>query len=266
MNDSSFLPKPNLEPQAADNEPDRTAKQPPEANEKEKGVRIVALDEIVPGANTEGLTPVLEAIGKDNEGDPTWKDLNEFGSSPANYLGADLIVPKALRNQGKELSPFSGRPLVDLAAGNSANGYRLAQYLKSSGYVAAEPFNYSFLHQDLERFEEEGADSEIPAAIAPEDMLTLLRRLPDKSVSLFSSGVDDAILPDPEYRKQVEEEIKRVLADDGGYMVFYTNLHPSGLKEWKGSVTYDDMGRTETGTIRFYTRPDIQPQKKAAQD
>ena len=50
-------------------------------------------------------------------------------------------------------------------------------------------------------------------------MLTFLRRLPDNSVSIISSGLDEHVLPNATYRYAVEQEMARVLDPQGLFVL-----------------------------------------------
>ena len=60
--------------------------------------------------------------------------------------------------------------------------------------------------------------NKIPVAVVEEDMLSFLKRLPPNSVSIWCSGIDINILPDPNYREAVSKEIVRVLHPRGAYV------------------------------------------------
>ena len=42
--------------------------------------------------------------------------------------------------------------------------------------------------------------------------------MPDNSVSVLNSGVDRIVVPNKAYRKNVAQEIMRVMSPDGGYI------------------------------------------------
>lgn len=119
--------------------------------------------------------------------------------------------------------------VVDLGAGRKPYGYFVADIAKAKGYIAVEPnftgellYRLSMIHiPDGEGWCKPSKDhvlNRTPLAVVEEDMLSFLRRLPDSSVSLFSAGIDDDVIPNKEYRKEVVKEIVRVLDPKGAYI------------------------------------------------
>jgi hypothetical protein len=63
-----------------------------------------------------------------------------------------------------------------------------------------------------------------------DDILLMLRALPDKSVSVLASGLSEGIIPEARV-KEIETEIERVLSPEGGYLTIETPfLQPADLQ------------------------------------
>ena len=78
-------------------------------------------------------------------------------------------------------------------------------------------------HGGFDEIKEMGPEK-IPSAVVPEDMLSFLKRLPDDSVSVMCSGIDECILK-PAYANEVRKETLRVLSPDGGLLNFASIIH-----------------------------------------
>lgn len=267
---SEKLPEPNI-PQGTDT---------PLSPEQEKG-RIVPVEELIPD-----IKPETEVAGKsygsnhfDNNFMPEFlKAVSDFTCNPETL--------EILRRR------FKDQILVDLGPGTSRGGYDVAVALGCKGYVAVE----RFWHQQLT----EGSRSEyetldrvdalykkyhffqtrkgnikpeihlIPASVAAEDMLTFLRRLPDNSVSVLTSGIDTTILVNTEHRREIAKELQRVLSEKGMYMTCASDISTEGL-EWlpeklkKEGVGEDTEKRFRTGwRIGLFVKGDKQKQEATA--
>ena len=217
-----------------------------------------SVDKIIPGIKDENIfrsSDYYKNKQVDNLGQ--WPEYNEYEGKDydTQYNDAYGFLKNDLEeNDGKKLEKikkmFKDIPLIDLGAGMSQKGYFLAKLLGASGYVGVEPNNKLTLEKELT--EGEGGDinefegkngktfqqkfsrytgnfdpmiekiSNIPFAIAGEDALAFLKRLPDHSVGLCSFGVDGYVMSRKEgtteaydkiekYIKDVNKEIKRVL-------------------------------------------------------
>lgn len=182
------------------------------------------------------------------------KEFNERYSDPQNYTGNywpssftekiqtsiywafadnEYNTPKF----DSDINSFNGQIVVDLGAGRTPYAYLGALYGKAKGYVAVDKFQYRALQElygDTENLRQEAADSVytkrmdlIPVAIEDDDMLSFLRRLPDNSVSIICCGMDDIVLPNYPYRKEVEKEMARVLNQKGLIIQDDGSLRPS---------------------------------------
>ena len=47
--------------------------------------------------------------------------------------------------------------------------------------------------------------------------------------TILACGIEDCILPGPDYRKKVEGEIERTLEEDAFFLSSHSDLHPQGL-------------------------------------
>lgn len=227
---------------------------PEKLQNKEIASNVVPVVEIIQDIDTSGM-PSLENWQRPKKeqgfGSPqcTW-----YAGKLWELFNIDAQVKKAFRK-------FEDQIVIDLGAGESENGYFLAEASGAKAYIAVEPywadrlsghFKSSNLNTLYQRPEENKSQSlkNIPIAIAPEDMLTFLKRLPDNSVSILISGVNEAILGSNvfnknEYINNVKNEIKRVLSSDGALIAFSSYVFiPSGLT--KEQIYLDVIQATKT--------------------
>ncbi len=144
-------------------------------------------------------------------------------------------------------SLFSGQVVVDLGPGESPLAYFMVDLLGAEAYVGVEKHRANILsrtsisstpegkRQSFDTYRKRAVGAErasaddlrmIPAAVEDADMLSFLKRLPDASVSIFTSGIDAQVLPDGQYRHEVEVEIERVLHPEGVYFGFASDFRP----------------------------------------
>lgn len=225
----------------------------PSEVEKSPKVPIVDIEQLIPGINIKGLNDVKQLIAKVETGER--KEERPKESIDSNYMMSFIPI---LERYSKlyPSNPFNGKVLVDLGAGSVPNGYLAAKLLGASGYIAVEPYNYRELYERLSS--ENGGlveDDEvaIPANVAPEDMLEFLRRLPDQSVNILTSGLDITILPDYHKRKEIEKEIERVLLPDGAYLSESSLLNPKKLK--RELVEVPHFVRPTPDIVEIYLNP-----------
>lgn len=152
---------------------------------------------------------------------------------------------------------FSGQVVVDFGSGDSVNGYFLALLFGAKGYVGVDSFhserlkNHLTHHGSLKIFNsvcphdyDTSSRPElkelIPASVIADDMLSFLKRLPDNSVSIFTFGIDNNVIPDRKYREAAAKEIPRVLNESGVYLTYESDISRSELvklqREQKGST------------------------------
>jgi hypothetical protein len=61
----------------------------------------------------------------------------------------------------------------------------------------------------------------IPPAILANDMLHVLRAIPNRAVSILAFGIDESIICSEEYTENMNKEIERVLHPDGAFICDY---------------------------------------------
>jgi len=195
-------------------------------------IQIVEIQMLIPGIKT-GKNP--------HKG----LDSNEFSYNNAD-ISSPLIWP--LRNEnGRNIiaeffKPFKNQTVVDIGSGATANGYILAGFAEAKAFVAVEPNEEALedLRGDLLYANEAKGSLKklnkplIPVSLVNDDGRSFLKRLPDQSVSIFTSGINETIIHgNPQHIKDIEAEIARVLHPEGAYINHYSafSLNPSGFDE-----------------------------------
>ena len=208
--------------------------QPPQnkTEEKEKITSIlVPVKELIPGikpADTTELTK-QESIDSDTYATDMYADklVEDMDTAFARRYGGprqDSLLSNGLQ----------GQIVVDLGAGN-IQGYLASIAGKAKGYVAVDKYqDLSGLYSDKQKVLETIKENHllrmeerlpIPAATVKEDMLIFLRRLPDNSVSIISSG-HFALFQNDKYVWEVQKEMDRVLSPDG-FLVWDDGIPPN---------------------------------------
>ncbi len=146
------------------------------------------------------------------------------------------------------LKRLRGQVVVELGAGSSPMNAILAKRYGARAYVGTDPVNAEDLEINLRK---EGLlnDKRIEVAVVPEDALTILKRLPDKSVSIMVSGLDNDVLHafDDEYVMGIRVELERVLHPDGVFVQDSSDISPEDwskfdrIKGTKGLFSYDNL-------------------------
>ena len=131
---------------------------------------------------------------------------------------------------------FKDQIVVDLGCGTDLSMYRVCCISESKGYIGVDMEYAPKLANDLlseekwemhdkkllkisEKFKPRlNHERKVPAALAYEDALTFLKRLPDDSVSISACGLDNCLIADSEKAQKIEEEIERVLHREGAYI------------------------------------------------
>ncbi len=194
------------------------------------------------------------------------------------YADAKPELQKKLREEYPglfSLTLFRDRVVVELACGNGHGlvTYKQATAAGAKGYIG-EDKNINAIKQfegrilnvkdregKLEELNKEYGTSQkmaIPISLATEDMLSLLKRLPDNSVGIMMSGVDNNIMSRsedaPGYWEEVESEIKRVLHPKSGLVTISTEI---GIGRNRRIVKTDFMGCP----IEIYLKEPIEENK-----
>lgn len=177
--------------------------------------------------------------------------LTEEELDPRDMTMSNLMEKSKL---WKNLAALKDQVVIDIGCGFSLqNTYMLSCMLKASGYIGVDAFfnpnniAASMNQQKVNEFfrnnrfsvrgEREFKDEikAIPVSAEQEDMLSFLRRLPDNSVSIISSGIDGHVLGVNSKKdknglaEKIEIEIQRVLSDSGVYINFESFFMPEGL-------------------------------------
>lgn len=188
----------------------------------------------------------------------------------AKHLVNDILDHQ--RNEGGPLAALKGQIVVDLGAG-MGHAYFVAAANDAKGYIAVEPSTPGRIKKFLlgetnnqdqpsdnvfakerikieQDFKKNHRDfKRIPIAIVGEDMLSFLRELPDKSVSIIASGIDGAII-DNDHAREVDEEIARVLHPDGlvisNSSIIGLAEYSHGLQEEKSPFIFVSLARRKT--------------------
>jgi len=214
------------------------------------------LPEIKPDLDTPKLTPEARESDKDGEFICTG---HSFDTAFLDRL-LKLINDKA---HGEFYTNFvagarkkiTGQILVDLGAGNTNLGYSLSLLLGAAKYVGVEKFAKTVkeLEKQLSQINIKSGkisldnpavydgrkslkeqkivtvDKLIPASVVQDKMLHFLRRLPDNSVSILTSGIHDQLIDNPDYRAAIAVEIERVLHPKGAYISNCSDINTKNL-------------------------------------
>lgn len=126
---------------------------------------------------------------------------------------------------------LAGQRVVELGAGMMSYGYQLAAACEARNFVAVEPF-YSDLQKrsiDTCISEKSGGIPRIPFKVIDRDMLDYLADEPDDLLCVLACGIEDCILPGPDYRAKVECELARVLSPETFFLSSHSDLYPKDL-------------------------------------
>ena len=129
-------------------------------------------------------------------------------------------------------SLLKGRRVVELGAGMMSYGYALASGSGAKNYVAVEPFYSDIQEKSILSYlsGEVGMGARIPYKVVEQDMLNYLENEPDNLLCVIACGIEDCILPGPDYRKKVENEIVRTMAKDSFFLSSHSDLFPQFLQ------------------------------------
>lgn len=209
------------------------APRPASSHEKSRE-QLTTLEELIPGTDTTDLISDenLQLLVSTRESSKIMEGTT--GSNPAafaDYIYSDWESRTPLQEA------FKDQVVIDLGAGMSPSGYLIADRAGAKGYIGVDLYHSARLAEMIESLRDPESHivrriKEAPAPVdtvnvvpletkylaVEEDMLTFLKRLPDKSVSVLCSGIDFAIIKQPYYEGQVIQEIKRVLRPEGSYV------------------------------------------------
>jgi len=179
------------------------------------------------------MTPSIEGLDSRNwrERLGVSRDLGTGFAAPGGEFTRALFE-WSLTPQGAFLQNLlKGRRVVELGAGMLPHGFALSAHARAKNFVAVEPF-----YADRQEIAQMGyLESElcpnlrIPRKVVAEDMLEYLKNEPDNLLTILACGIEDCILPGPDYRKKVEGEIERTLEEDGFFISSHSDLAPKGL-------------------------------------
>lgn len=213
---------------------------------RKHGDTIVPVEELIPGIKDSELV-------KDWEGNEP--GLGGGASGGENFSRVIITGLGAERTEGSDSpwtdiitrKPLQGEVVVELGVGRSFGpDLGLASTLGAQGYVGVDirdcdgiesappeqknsPEHWGEVYAEASKGLSETLDLQlepISAAFVKQGMLQFLRRLPDRSVSIFISLVDDLVI-DPEQIREIWEEVQRVLSDRGLCVVSMSGLDPS---------------------------------------
>ena len=197
-----------------------------ENSTEDRESNISPIEELIPG-----IKNPQEIIDWVNLVDVKLRDLPEGSTSvPSDYASGLFHRVREVIEEKKDedwqnkllkvLNKLSGQIVIDIGAGFEPWGYLVTKATNAKGYVAVEPFNAGGLKDMIlhDTIEEIDGSKPIPFNVAQEDIFTFLARLPDNSVSILCSGIDDAIFPKREDRLRLGEEIARVLHQNGIFL------------------------------------------------
>ena len=212
----------------------------------ESGIEFVSVEKLIPGINTEGLYNKERDYAdnfRDEEIQKGRARMNSHRNQETGYAaGIEEFFNYASEDKEENvvnleiLNRLKDQVVIDLGAGDTGlRIYYSITEIGARGYVGVDLSTRnserlkSNLAEDSWVTKDYPKEKLIPAVVVNEDMLTFLKRLPNKSVSIIASGLSDGILPEI-YEKDVEQEIKRVLDPKGVMFVeWHTTLYVEGI-------------------------------------
>lgn len=188
---------------------------------------------------TESLVPLRSQIEESDISEEVgFKDKEEYLET---YYHSAVENDTYKDDLEKIKTIFQDQVVVDLGAGEESNGYEIAKDAGAKAYVGVEPYFANNLKQVLEYDSGWSPPEEaMPFSVAKTDMLSFLSALKDNSVSILISGIDMFIISNPEYRKKVVNEFKRVLSENGGVFSCHSELLHSPKQEEAGIEKLND--------------------------
>jgi hypothetical protein len=174
------------------------------------------------------------------------------------------FITNFIKESGKKLT---GQVLVDLGAGSTNLGYCTSLLLGAAKYVAVEKFSNTVkkltdqlllvslkngeitldkpsLYDGRKILKEQKIipiNDLIPASVVQDKMLNFLKRLPDNSVSILTSGIHYFLMDNSEYRDAIAKEIERVLSPAGAYISIHSDINTKNLSR-VADISNDELG------------------------
>ena len=98
--------------------------------------------------------------------------------------------------------------------------------------MAVEPFYSDIQEKSILSYlsGEAGMGERIPYKVVGQNMLNYLENEPDNLLCVIACGIEDCILPGPDYRKKVENEIVRTMEKDSFFLSSHSDLFPPFLQ------------------------------------
>ncbi len=176
--------------------------------------QLTSVEVIVPG-----IKPQLPMEPKER-----YNKIRAAGAEGAAYFIKRGIVESIKLREF--FNPFSGQIVVDLGPGDTVTGYEISALSGAKAYVAVEPYYWVECQAKFFRYDRFPANNQlkkIPHDIVEADALSFLKRLPDKSVSIFASQMESVMKKD--YEISLGKEIQRVLHPQGAFIEFDSEFH-----------------------------------------
>lgn len=158
--------------------------------------------------NEEGLTPVEDIVPGIKPPLPLEPRELYRPIRSADY-SADVRNALVESPELKEFfGPFAGQVLVDIGPGEMPTGYQIAALSGAGAYVGVEPYaSVNNLKEFLKIIGKYAPSTRlIPRTAIQADALSFLKRLPDKSVSIFASQMESIM--EAHYQKATERDCK----------------------------------------------------------
>ncbi len=145
----------------------------------------------------------------------------------------ELNFPKCEKRIQEISDIFRGIIIVDLGAGENSFGYKLACLANAKGYIGVEPYHSRILRAALLSVghQKSWEDKTIPFAVVDTDMLSFLRAIKDKSVSLMAAGIDDYVIHGGGYTSLLRPEVERTLSPQGGFLSIKSDVYSSKTRK-----------------------------------
>jgi len=221
---------------------------------------ILPVEILIPGIKPDLETPNMSPEAREDNND---SGFTRTGHAFDNtYLDKMLGFTKDKFNQEfftkfvkGVRAKLQGQTIVDLGAGSTNLGYCTSLLFGAAKYVAVEkfgkitkdliseltkisfkngeiPLDKSTLYDGRKILKEQNIikiDKLIPVSVAQDKMLHFLKRLPDNSVSILTSGINYALIDNTEYREAIAREIERVLSPTGVYISRSSDINTKNL-------------------------------------